>query len=53
MMESICAQGFTYVREVEEDWAKYLVKLGQRKATEKTKMAAAIDQNRIRSSCPS
>jgi hypothetical protein len=31
MVESICGQGFAYAREVEEDWAKYLVKLGQKK----------------------
>jgi hypothetical protein len=27
MVESICGQGFAYTREVEEDWAKELVKL--------------------------
>jgi hypothetical protein len=31
MVESICGQGFAYTHEVEEDWAKYLVKLGQKK----------------------
>jgi hypothetical protein len=30
MVESICGQGFSYTREVEEDWAKELVKLGQK-----------------------
>jgi hypothetical protein len=30
MVESICEQGFAYAREVEEDWAKELVKLGQK-----------------------
>jgi hypothetical protein len=33
MVESICGQGFAYAREVEEDWAKYLVKLGQKNTT--------------------
>jgi hypothetical protein len=33
MVERICGQGFAYAREVEEDWAKYLVKLGQKEAT--------------------
>jgi hypothetical protein len=28
MVESICGQGFAYAREVEEELAKYLVKLG-------------------------
>jgi hypothetical protein len=36
MMESICGQGFAYMREVEEDWAKYLVKLGQEKTISET-----------------
>jgi hypothetical protein len=35
MVESICEQGFTHVREVEEDRQKKLVKLGQ-KATGET-----------------
>jgi hypothetical protein len=30
MVESICGQGFAYAREVEEDRAKELVKLGQK-----------------------
>jgi hypothetical protein len=30
MVESICGQGFAYTCEVEEDWAKELVKLGQK-----------------------
>jgi hypothetical protein len=36
MVESICGQGFAYAREVEEDWAKHLVKLGQNRATGET-----------------
>jgi hypothetical protein len=31
MVESICGQDFAYVHDVEEDWAKYLVKLGLEK----------------------
>jgi hypothetical protein len=46
MVESICGQGFAYMREVEEDWAKELVKLGQ-KATKKT----ARWLNKIQSRC--
>jgi hypothetical protein len=34
MVESICGQGFTYAREVEEDRQKKLVKLDKR-ATQK------------------
>jgi hypothetical protein len=30
MVESIYGQGFSYAREVEEDWANELVKLGQK-----------------------
>jgi hypothetical protein len=30
MVESICGQGFAYTHEVEEDWAKELVKLGKK-----------------------
>jgi hypothetical protein len=30
MVESICGKGFAYTHEVEEDWAKELVKLGQK-----------------------
>jgi hypothetical protein len=33
MVESICGQGFAYAREVEDDWTKYLVKLGQENTT--------------------
>jgi hypothetical protein len=33
MVESICGQGFAYAREVEKDWQKELVKLGQKGAT--------------------
>jgi hypothetical protein len=36
MVESICGQTFVYTREVEEDWAKYLVKLEQEKTTSET-----------------
>jgi hypothetical protein len=36
MVESICRQGFTYAREVEEDWTQELVKLGLEKATYQT-----------------
>jgi hypothetical protein len=36
MVESICGQGFVYAREVEEDWAKELVKLGLEKTTRET-----------------
>jgi hypothetical protein len=36
MVESICGQGFAYMHEVEEDWAKYLVKLGQKGTTYQT-----------------
>jgi hypothetical protein len=31
MVESICRQGFAYAHNVEEDWAKHLVKLGLEK----------------------
>jgi hypothetical protein len=30
MVECICGQGFAYAREVEEELAKELVKLGQK-----------------------
>jgi hypothetical protein len=30
MVENICEQGFAYVREVDEDLTKYLVKLGKK-----------------------
>jgi hypothetical protein len=46
MVESICGQGFAYARELEEDWAKELVKLGL-EATSKRGIAAAADQNRL------
>jgi hypothetical protein len=36
MVESICEQGFAYVREVEEDWTKSLVKLDKKKTTYET-----------------
>jgi hypothetical protein len=36
MVECICRQGFAYVHEVEEDWQKKLVKLGQKGATYET-----------------
>jgi hypothetical protein len=50
MVESICGQGFAYVREVEEDWAKHLVKLGLEKAISETAgSAAAADQNQLNS----
>jgi hypothetical protein len=35
MVESICGQGFAYTHEVEEDWAKELVKLGQKTTEER------------------
>jgi hypothetical protein len=35
MVESICGQGFTYMHEVEEDWAKELIKLGLEAADKK------------------
>jgi hypothetical protein len=43
MVESICGQGFAYAHEVEEDWAKELVKLGL-EATGKRDTATAADQ---------
>jgi hypothetical protein len=33
MVESICGQGFAYAREVEEEKAQDLVKLGQENTT--------------------
>jgi hypothetical protein len=36
MVKSIYGQSFAYAREVEEDWTKYLVKLGQEKTTSET-----------------
>jgi hypothetical protein len=36
MVESIYGQGFAYAREVKEDWAKELVKLGQENTTKGT-----------------
>jgi hypothetical protein len=44
MVESICGQGFAYVREVEEDWAKELVKL----ELEKRRRNTAAEQKFIR-----
>jgi hypothetical protein len=49
MVESICGQGFTYMREVEEDWAKYLVKLGQKGTTYQTTGSMTADK---KSPCP-
>jgi hypothetical protein len=45
MVENICGQGFVYAREVEEDWAKELVKLGQNRATGEHTRKPAADQN--------
>jgi hypothetical protein len=45
MVESICGQDFAYAREVEEDWAKYLVKLGQKGYSIHSIVAATADQN--------
>jgi hypothetical protein len=39
MVESICGQGFAYVREVKEDWAKHLVKLEQKDYRKQSSMA--------------
>jgi hypothetical protein len=47
MVESICGQGFAYAHEVEEDWAKELVKLGL-EATSKRDIAAAADEKSSR-----
>jgi hypothetical protein len=40
IVESICGQDFTYAREVEEDWAKELVKLEQKKRYMRQQVAA-------------
>jgi hypothetical protein len=51
MVESICGQGFAYAHEVEEDWAKELVKLGQQ-ATEKRQYRGQRRLNKIQSGAP-
>jgi hypothetical protein len=43
MVENICGQGFTYTHDVEEDWTKYLVKLGLEKTTGETTDSAAAE----------
>jgi hypothetical protein len=40
MLESICGQDFAYAHEVEEDWAKELVKLEQKKMYRRQQAAA-------------
>jgi hypothetical protein len=35
MVDSICGQSFAYAREVEEDWAKKLVKTRAKRAIAK------------------
>jgi hypothetical protein len=44
MVESICGQGFAYMCEVEEDWAKYLIKLGQKGTTYQTTDSTMANQ---------
>jgi hypothetical protein len=51
MVESICGQGFADAHEVEEDWAKELVKLGQQ-ATEKRQYRGQRWLNKIQSGAP-
>jgi hypothetical protein len=50
MVESICGQGFAYTHEVEEDWAKELVKLGL-EAADKKKHSSSGRSNQSHAEC--